>query len=157
MIFGQVERDRVDAIAQTGGGWAVRKNVSQVGVTTGAEDLGAAHEEAIVLFRFNAITGDRLPKARPTRPRVEFRLGGKKVVAAARAAISPLLLGVPVFSAKSAFGSLLSTNVKPLGGQLRPPLGVGLLDLVHYRQKRRQVANASMSFEYRPNRAAPLH
>lgn len=63
----EVERGRVDTIAQTGGLWAVVKDVAQVPATAAARHLSADHKVAEITLGIDRGRIGRLPVAGPAR------------------------------------------------------------------------------------------
>src|SRR5262249_29138417 len=73
---------------------------------------------------------DRLGEAGPAATRVVLHAGVEQLVAASGAAVGAGGLGVPVGAGEGPLGPLLAHDMVLLGGELRLPLGLGLLDLV---------------------------
>src|SRR5690349_18681157 len=69
---------------------AVVEDVAEVGVAGFADDLGAAHEEAVVGPQLDVLEVRRLGEAGPAGARVELGVGGEQLGAAADAAVHPL-------------------------------------------------------------------
>src|SRR5258708_24947931 len=51
----QLQRGRIDAVALTGGVWAIVEDVAQVPTAPLADDLGALHEEAVVRTQLDVL------------------------------------------------------------------------------------------------------
>src|SRR5919106_1264277 len=124
----ELERAGVDAEAQAGRAWAVRKHVPEVAAARGAHHFGPHHAVAPVLLGDDAVEARGLHEARPAGARVVLRLRAEELRAAAGAAIDPRLLRVDVFAGERALRALAPQHLVLLRRELRAPLGVGLLD-----------------------------
>src|SRR5438067_2992184 len=120
----EVERRRVDAIAQAGRVRAVREEVAQMSAAMAARDLGPPHPERIVFLRRDVALLDDVVEARPTRPRFELRPRIEERFVAHDAAIRSLAMVVPVRAGKRRLGARL------LGYRVldRAELGATLVD-----------------------------
>src|SRR5690606_24988797 len=106
--FFEVERRGVDAVAQAGWLRAVLEDVAQVGAAVGADDLGAPHEPAVVLFFANVLRLQRFPKAGPAAARIIFRTRAEQRFAATDAAINAFLFIVQILARKGPLRPFLS-------------------------------------------------
>src|SRR5262249_18410460 len=88
----------------------------------------------------------RRPVARPARPRVELLVGAEQRLAAARAAVGPLVLAVRVLPGEGSLGALLAQHVILLRRERRPPLGIGLLDLLGHPSLLPRICSARKIF-----------
>src|SRR3989344_4744913 len=122
----QFERSRVDAVAQTGWFRAVGKVMTQVRAALGAHDLGATHEEFLVIFFSDVFLVRRLIETRPAGAGVELGVGAEQFGAAAYAAVHTVFMTVVVGAGKGTLGAFLTRDVILLRGELLFPLGVGL-------------------------------
>ena len=129
----EVQRAGVDAVAQAGRVRAVVEDVAEVAAAALADDLGAAHEEAVVGPGLDRVVVHRVEEARPAGAGVELGVGAEQLCAAAATAVDAVLLVVPVGAGERALGALLAEDLVLLGRELRPPLRLGLLDLLHRR------------------------
>src|SRR5438874_10721426 len=128
----ELDRRRVDAVAQPGRRRAVVEDVAEVAAALGAGDLGADHEKAAVLVLLDRGALRRLVEAGPAAVGVELGRRREQLGPAARAPVGALGVGVPVLAGERALGALLSEHVVLLRRQLLPPLGVRLLNsLLH--------------------------
>src|SRR5437588_683216 len=91
----EVQGQRVDAVALAGRLRTVVEYVPQVRLARRAEDLGAAHEQAVVGLGIHRVVLGRRREAGPAGARVELGLRGEQLGAAGRAPIhARLLVGV---------------------------------------------------------------
>src|SRR5271169_2069256 len=125
------ERGRVDAVALTTWARSVVEDVAKVTAAATAEDLGAAHEKAVVCAQLDR-AGDRtLGETGPPGARVELRVGAKQLARACGTAVRATVLVVHVLASERRLGAAATKAVVLLGGQLFPPLLVGLVDVGH--------------------------
>src|SRR5205823_7008386 len=96
-----------------------------------AQHLCPAREPARVVLLGHRVGGDRLPEARPTGARIEFRFRREQRLAAADAFIDARVLGRVILAAERALRAVIARDVVLLARELLLPLGVGLDDLVH--------------------------
>src|SRR5262249_11020071 len=80
----EIQRHAVDAVALTGGGRAVGKDVAQVTAAVCAVDFRSRHPVGAIDGRADR-AGSRREEARPARTGIEFRVVGEELLAAARA------------------------------------------------------------------------
>ena len=125
----EVERARVDAVAETRRVGPVVEHVTEVAAAGGARDLGACHPVAGVRLRDDAVERRRLVEARPAAARLELRVGAEELRAAAGAAVHTVAVLVPVCARESTFRSLLAENLVLLGREALTPLLLGQLCL----------------------------
>src|SRR5215218_3543684 len=71
----EVERGRVDAVAQARGLRSVREDVAEVAAAGGTVHLGAGPEQAPVPLGLDGVRSGRLVEAGPAGPGVVLRLG----------------------------------------------------------------------------------
>src|SRR5947209_5020694 len=103
----ELQRSRIDAVAQARRSGAVRENVAQMAAAFGAEHLGADHAVADVpLFVDMAVDGG-LGEARPAAAGIELGIGLEQHVAAAGAHISAGAVVVLIFAGEGTLGRLL--------------------------------------------------
>src|SRR3954447_9863544 len=86
------ERQRVDAVALPRGAGPIVEDVPEMPAAGAAEDLGAAHEEAVVVSQLDRLGDGRLGEARPACARVELGVGAEQHRRAGRAAVAAGLL-----------------------------------------------------------------
>src|SRR5690348_8456833 len=126
----QGEGAAVDAVALAAFvGGAVVEDVAEVGVAVLADDLGAAHEEAVVRPQFDVLEVGRLGEAGPAGAGVELGVRGEELGAAADTSVHPVGLLVPVGAGEGALGPGVAGHLVLLGRQLLAPLLLGFLDL----------------------------
>src|SRR5262249_15254650 len=94
----QLERRRVDAVAQAGRARAVIEDMAEMAVAFRAQHLGAAHAVAVILLLVDIALGGGLGKARPAAAGIELGVGFEQGLAAARADIGALAVLVLVFA-----------------------------------------------------------
>src|SRR6202011_4379457 len=83
----ELERRRVDAVAQAGRLRAVVEDVAQVATAIAALHFGAAHAVAAVRFRLDGFLLGRGVEARPARTRVELLVRAEQNLATTSASI----------------------------------------------------------------------
>src|ERR1700733_9897824 len=96
--------------------------------TRGAVDLDPMHPVAEIVDQLDVGPVRRLGEARPPRARVELRLGGEQLGAAAGTAIRSVRLLVEIGAGERALGSMAPKHLVLSGRQLLAPLALGLLD-----------------------------
>src|SRR5271156_1841755 len=107
LLFFQLQRSRIDAVAQSGGRWAVGKDVAEMGAAVLAGHFSANHAvTAIVVFRYIFFL-ERGREAGPAAAGIEFLLRRKQRFAATDAAVDAVFVAIPVFAAEGVFGTLL--------------------------------------------------
>src|SRR2546423_2902319 len=124
----QLERAGVDAVALAGGLGAVVEHVAQVRTARGAGRLDAVHEVAEVVVELHGVRRGRIPEARPSRPRLELRVGAEQLRPARPASVHALGVLVPVGARERGLGSLLPEHLVLLRRQLLAPFLLRLLD-----------------------------
>src|SRR4030095_2876997 len=129
--FVKFQRRGVDAVTKMGRLWAVVEHMTEMGAALTAHRFGAPHQKTVVIFGLDVLLRYRLPKAWPAGAGIEFGVGAKELVAATSAAIHPLLVVIPIFAGKRAFGALLTANLNMFVGEFLLPFFIGLFDLFH--------------------------
>src|SRR5439155_5592661 len=124
----ELDRRRVDAVAQACWLRPVVEDVPQVPATARARDLGPDHEMRVVRRLLDRRALGRGVKARPAAVGVELGLGLEQPRAAAGAQVNARRLGVPVLAREGPFGALLTQHVVLGRGQVSLPLGFALLN-----------------------------
>ena len=125
----EVERARVDAVAQAGRVRAVVEDMAEVAAARRAHDLGANHPVARVGLRDDAVERRRLEEARPAAARLELRVRAEELRPAAGAAVDAVAVLVPVRAGERALRALAPQDLVLLGREALAPLLVGELDL----------------------------
>src|SRR5690606_9586330 len=118
---------RVHAEALAGGLRAVGEDVAEVAVAPSAAGLGADHPVARVGVQGDPVRRDRLPEARPARPRVVLGVGAEQLEVAHDTAVDAGFLGVPVGAGEGPFGAGPACDLELLGGE--PLTQLVLVDL----------------------------
>src|ERR1700680_22060 len=126
----ELERCRVHAVALSGGLRTVVEDMTEMRVAGCAQDLGAAHQMAVVLCGANAFGRGRRVKARPSATGIEFGFGVEEERAAARAAIASGFFVVPILAAEGRLGAFLAGDAVLLRREDGFPFGVGLAYLI---------------------------
>src|SRR5690242_15986811 len=103
--------------------------MSQVRVTTGADDCRAVQAETVILNQLDVVLCNDLPEAGPARFRVVFRFEIEESGIAADTAIDSLLVKIPEFAAERGFRILFASDCISQRRQQSPPLLVCLYDL----------------------------
>src|SRR5579863_6315428 len=106
----QPQRGGINTETQASRSGAVVENVPQMSVAAAAEDLGARHSMALVVFHFDVLRGNRLKKAWPAGAGVKFGVGTEEWLAATDARISSFVFRFFVFAGEGRFGSLLARD-----------------------------------------------
>src|SRR5215467_13315815 len=100
LILIQIQRHRVDAVAQAGRLRAIVKDMPQVSIAAAAFHLGSQHAVTPIGFFFHRLTLRGRIEARPSAARIELRLGAKQLRAAADTFVGAGRFHVLVFAAK---------------------------------------------------------
>src|SRR5437763_9042988 len=130
-LFGlQLQRSRIDAVAQSGWARAILKDMAEVTVALRAEHFGADHAMADVALFVDVVLRSRRRKARPAAAGVEFGVGLEPRLPAARADIGARSLLVLVFARERPLGRLLAQHRVLHRRQCVAPRGVALADFV---------------------------
>src|SRR5450432_3073103 len=103
--------------------------MTEMTAATTAADLRAAHEHGVVRPQLDSAGDGRLVEARPAGARVELGVRAEQLASAGRAAVRAVFLGVDILACERPLGVALAQHPVLLGGQLLPPLLVGLTDL----------------------------
>ena len=96
-----------------------------------AVNLGAAHEPAVVFFRFHVFGRSGLPERWPAGAGFEFRVGRIGGLAAAHAGVRALDVMVRVNAGERTFGAVFAGNFELLSRKLSAPLSVGFVNFFH--------------------------
>src|SRR5262249_19879089 len=110
----EVEAGGINAIALPGRSWAIVEDMAQMAAAAAAPYLDPMHAIAEILERLDR-SGFHIVKRGPATARIEFRLCGEQQLIAARTAVGPVLLQVPVFPSEGALGPGFAQNVLLLG------------------------------------------
>src|SRR5262245_9121359 len=92
----ELQRCRVDAVAQPRGLGTVVEHVPEVGVADGADHFGPVHEKSVVVLGSNVCRIDRLPIAGPAAAGIELVRGAEELRPAAHAAVNPVSMVIPI-------------------------------------------------------------
>ena len=92
-----------------------------------ANNFYSVHSERPIWNLFDFILGEGGPKARPTGPRVIFRLGGEQFRSTSTASVDSLFLVMEEFPGESGLGSFLPQHLVLLRVKLFLPFLVGLV------------------------------
>src|SRR3989440_3521170 len=149
-LFGlQLQRSRIDAVAQSGWARAILKDMAEVTVALRAEHFGADHAMADVALFVDVVLRSRRRKARPAAAGVEFGVGLEQRLPAARADIGARSLLVLVFAGERALGRLLAQHRVLHRRQFFAPLGLALYDFVSHRLGLGHRASSHLVFSRR--------
>src|SRR5215469_17514390 len=96
-----------------------------------ARDFNAAHSVAVVFMLLNGIGAHRLPEARPAGAGLKLLVGPEQLGIARYAPVDSIIMVAIERAGKRRLRALLPCNVVLLRRQLRPPLLVSLVDLLH--------------------------
>src|SRR5260221_5204489 len=100
----ELQRGRIQAVAQPRRLRAIGEDVAQVGVAAAANDLGPHHEMAFIGHERDAVVVERLPETRPAGAGLELGLRVEQRLTAADAGVCACFVVVPVFAAEGPFG-----------------------------------------------------
>src|SRR4051812_41850597 len=125
----QLQRGRIDAVAQAGRAGAVLEDMAEMAVALRAQHLGADHAVGDVALLFDMAFECWLGKARPAAAGIEFGIGFEQRLAAAGAGIGALALLMLVLAGERPLGRLLAQHRVLHRRQFLTPLGFALLDL----------------------------
>src|SRR5262245_37945330 len=129
LLLHELQRDRIDAVAQPGRPRPVIEDVAEMRAAAAARHFDAAHAVTIIGFGLNILFRHRLPEAGPARARIEFGFRAIEFLRAAGAYVAALLVIIPVFPGEGALGSLLAHHLELHRRQYLRPFFVGLDDL----------------------------
>src|SRR5919198_1729769 len=104
----QLQRRRVDAVAQAGRAGAVIEDVAEMAVAFRAQHFGADHAVAEVALFVDMAVHCRRRKARPAAAGVELGVGFEQRLAAAGADVRALAVLVLIFAREGTLGRLLA-------------------------------------------------
>src|SRR5690606_12376154 len=121
----EVQRGRVDAVAQPGRRRTVGEHMPQVRITARAAGLDAAHAMAEVFVLGHGFDVHGRVEARPAAARVVLGVRFKQRAATGHAAVLARLLVVPVFAGERRLGGRAAADRVLLVGQLFPPFSIG--------------------------------
>src|SRR5205085_7170382 len=111
----QIDRDRVNAVAETRRAGPIVEDVAQVTATPPAQDLGPQHAVATIRTKRQVSDLHRLGEAGPSAVRVELCLGGEKRVAASGTVVGAVAVSVDVLSGERALRGRVSQHLVLLG------------------------------------------
>ena len=147
----QLQRGGVHTIAQSCRTRSIRKDMTEMSVTTAAQYFNAAHAVFVVFFCCDAVLLYRLIETGPPAAGFILRIGAEQLLAAAHARVSPGPLLRVVLSCKWRLGSTLARHSELVVGQLRPPIGVALTNLFRH-ENPNQIRCATTRFDSSPSR-----
>src|SRR3981189_470990 len=104
----QLQRRRIDAVAQAGRAGAVLEHMAEMAVALRAQHLGPDHAVADVAFLVDMALQRRLGKARPAAAGIELGVGFEQRLAAAGAGVGAGPLLMLVFAGERPFRRLLA-------------------------------------------------
>lgn len=136
----------------SGGRRTIGKNVSEMRIAAGTDDLGSFHAMTIIHSHDNVAGVDRLEKAGPAGAGIEFRISTKQGQSTAYAGVNSRFLVVVESSAKGMFGSFSASDFVLLRCKLSTPFGVRLGDLLNRHGERAGCFSAGGSRQGRSSR-----
>src|SRR5437588_11203173 len=125
----QLQRRRVDAVAQAGGAGAVVEDVAEMAVALRTQHLGADHAVGHVALLVDMAVDGRRRKTRPAAAGIELGVGLEQRLAAAGARIGALAVLVLILAGERPLGRLLAQHRILHRRQLAAPFGFALFDL----------------------------
>lgn len=123
----EVERGRVDTIAEARWCRTILEDVPQVRVTRVTQNFGSPHAIARVEFGADGLLVEGRPETGPARAGLEFGLRIEEGGSAADAPIAAFPFQVPVFATKGRLSPLLASHVILLWREVLFPFLVGLV------------------------------
>src|SRR6478609_1963364 len=125
----QLQRCRIDAVAQAGRAGAVIEDMAEMAVAFRAQHLGADHAVADVALLVDMAVQRGRGKARPAAAGIELGVGFEQRLAAAGAGIGALAMLMLIFAGEGPLGRLLAQHRVLHRRQLLAPIGLALDDL----------------------------
>ena len=150
----QLQRGRIDAVAQAGRAGAVIEDVAEMAVAFRAQHLGADHAVADVALLVDMAVHRGRGKARPAAAGIELGVGFEQRLAAAGADIGALALLMLVFAGERPLGRLLAQHRILHRRQFAAPFGLALLDLAGRRLGRRTWISFTVMDRFAPRMTA---
>src|SRR6266478_2782152 len=129
----QLQRRRIDAVAQSGRAGAVLEHMPEMAVALRAQHFGPDHAVADVALLVDVALQRRLGKTRPAAAGIELGVGFEQRLSAAGAGVGARRLLVLVFAGERPLGRLLAQHRVLHRRQFLAPLGLALLDLAGHR------------------------
>jgi len=126
----QVYGEGVDAIAQTGGGRTVVKDVAKVRVAFGTGDFDASHSKTQVFDLVDALGIYDIKETGPSAMGIELLIRAEEFGIATYAAIEAFIVAIPIHTRKSAFSAFLASDVILFGHELCAPFFFGFGNLL---------------------------
>src|SRR5882724_10591055 len=99
----QLQRRRIHAITHSRRSRTVRKYVAEMGLATGAPNLGPPHAVCAVGVLFYRALFHRFVKTRPPGARIELRLGTEQRLPAGRAGVRARIFRLVILAGKRSF------------------------------------------------------
>src|SRR5882757_10169343 len=124
----QLQRRRIDAVAQARRAGAVVEDVAEMAAAFRAQHLGADHAVADVALLVDMAVDCRRRKTRPAAAGIEFWVGFEQRLAAAGAGIGALAVLMLIFAGERTLGRLFAQHGILHRRELLAPLGVALMD-----------------------------
>src|ERR1700731_89228 len=125
----QLQRRRIDAVAQSGRAGAVLEDMAEMAVALRTKHLGADHAVADVALLVDMALRCGLRKTRPAAAGIELGVGFEQRLPAAGAGIGARPVLMFVFAGERPFGRLLAQHRVLHRRQFLAPLGFALCDL----------------------------
>ena len=129
--LGKCQRYRIDAIALPRRLRPIIKHMPQMRITHRAGHLHTPHAKGAILVIADMLLRNRLPIARPPRPRFKLMLGAKQRRIATYACIDPITRIIPIETAKRPLGTLAPRHPILLARQRLLPLRITLIYPFH--------------------------
>src|SRR5712691_11036814 len=129
----QLQRRRIDAVAQSGRAGAVVEHMPEMAVALRAQHFGPDHAVADVALLVDVALQRRLSKTRPAAAGIELGVGFEQRLSAAGAGVGAGPLLMLVFAGERPLGRLLAQHRVLRRRQFLAPLGLALLDLAGHR------------------------
>ena len=118
----EVQRAGVDAVPLPARPGPIVEDVPEMPTAAAADDLGAAHEEAVVGPQLDGLGDGGLGEARPAGAGLELGVRAEQVGAASGAAVAAAVLVVDVLAGERRLGALAAQDLVLLRRELLAPL-----------------------------------
>ena len=130
-VIHEFQRCRIYTITLTGRWWAVIENMTEVGITMGAQQFDATAAETVIRALGDFCCIQFAVKTWPATTRVVFAARAEQGVTTTNAVIKPRLSMVAVFSAERCFGTSFAGYAVLFRIQLSLPLLLVFGDFFH--------------------------
>lgn len=106
----ELQGDGINAIAEAGRAWAIRKDVLEMSAAGTAQDFGPGHSVAAVLLGLDILARKGIVKAGPPGSRIELCIRVTQFVTAGHESIDAGFFGVVIFTRERTFRPLVPAD-----------------------------------------------